>query len=61
MNRSLLDCWLYDRVMLQPLGSAGTIGMKVARYSITMMKKLVYIHPQAIDLELPLFGHSAVI
>ena len=26
MNRSLLDDWLYDRVMLQVLGTAGTVG-----------------------------------
>ena len=29
MNRSLLSDWLYDRVMLQLLGTAGTIGVMI--------------------------------
>ena len=32
MNRSLLDDWSYDRVMLQLLGTAGTVNNITLRY-----------------------------
>ena len=36
MNRSLLDDWLYDKVMLQLLGTAGTVNYTLMNYTLVM-------------------------
>ena len=35
-SRSLLDDWLYDSVMLQLLGTAGTVGKQVDHTAVFM-------------------------